>query len=470
MKRLLFIIFLLPFTLYAKNDSKTPVSIDPRVEIISIAFRLAGAKEYSSNINTTYIKDIEGHFEPYRNDTLVRYIKYLRNKTLIGYDAVMTMAISLQGKNGKYYLPTHEKAIDILYDNSGRWNKWNTPEFVRLLNEFYIKSDFESFFRSHKKYYNYLVKRFNQEINLDARWFSDFYGTHTEDKHHIIIAPSCGNSNYGPHTYDKNDTKNTYAVLGVFNFNPDGSPTFIHKREIVIHEINHSYINPLTEITNIASQLNDSGEKIMTVVGEDMKMQAYSNFKTVINESLVRAAVIHYMKDHSLPANEIENEIISQKSLAYYWIDGLDSLYEEYANHRDIYPDMQSFYPHIKNYFEKVAQNIVKMKDDFYSYAPYVESITPLIDSCNDVSPSIKSIEVKTSRPVRKEGGVVWLVVKEGGEDAFSSVLIKNEDTVVFYLNLSPSTDYNFLIRGFIPATEEGYFIKPREIRFKTGK
>ena len=469
MKKLLLVIALLPLLLYG-SQSKVPVKIDPRVELCSIAFRLAGAKEYSSNVNATYIKDIEEHFNAYENDTLIRYVKYLRDRTFIGYDAVMTIAVSLQGKNGKYTLPTHEKAIEILYDNSGRWNKWNAPEFIRLLNEFYEKSDFETFFRSHKKYYDSLVEKFNKEVNLDANWFPDFYGTHTEDKYHVIIAPSCGNSNYGPHTYSENGGKNIYAVLGVFNFEEDGSPTFSYKREIVVHEMNHSYINPLTETTHIADHIKDSGDKIMAVVGEDMKMQAYADFKTVINESLVRAAVIRYMKDHCLPVEDIKTEIISQKNLSYYWIEGLDSLYEEYDNHRDIYPDMQSFYPHIENYFKKVAQDINKMKDDFYANSPYVASVTPLIDGKRDVSPSIKSIEVKVSCPVKKEAGAVWLLVKEGGEDAFSSVTIKNEDTVVFYLNLSPNTKYHFIIRSFVPATDEGYFIKPCEIRFKTGK
>lgn len=468
MKKLLLVIALLPLLLYG-SQSKVPVKIDPRVELCSIAFRLAGAKEYSSNVNVTYIKDIEEHFNAYENDTLIRYVKYLRDRTFIGYDAVMTMAVSLQGKNGKYTLPTHEKAIEILYDNSGRWNKWNAPEFIRLLNEFYEKSDFETFFRSHKKYYDSLVEKFNKEVNLDANWFPDFYGTHTEDKYHVIIAPSCGNSNYGPHTYSENGVKNIYAVLGVFKFEEDGSPTFSYKREIVVHEMNHSYINPLTETTHIADHIKDSGDKIMAVVGEDMKMQAYADFKTVINESLVRAAVIRYMKNKAFPSEDIENEIISQKSLAYYWIEGLDSLYEEYDNHRDIYPDMQSFYPHIKDYFEEVAQNIIQMRDDFYSKAPSVVEVSPYIDQQNKVSPSIEYIDVRLSSPVKKEAGVVWLVVKQGGEDAFASVRLKSDDTVRFNLKLLPDTDYHFHIRGFLPATEDGYFIKPYDLYFSTG-
>ena len=468
MKKLLLAVALFPLLLYG-SQSKISVKIDPRVELMSIAFRLAGATEYSSKDNPAYIKDIEEHFKTYENDTLIRYVKYLRDRTLIGYDAVMTMAISLQGKGGEYTLPSTDKAIGLLYDNTGRWNKWNAPEFIRLFNEFYIKSDFDSFFKSHKKYYNALVHKFNKEINLDSRWFSGFYGIDTGDKFHVIIAPSCGRSNYGPHTYDESGVKNVYAVISVYNFEEDGSPTFLHQGEIVIHEINHSYINPLTELTGIVSQLKYSGGKIMEVVGEDMKMQAYDNFRTVINESLVRAAVIRYMKNKAFPSEDIENEIISQKSLAYYWIEGLDSLYEEYDNHRDKYPDMQSFYPHIKDYFEEVAQNIIQMRDDFYSKAPSVVEVSPYIDQQNKVSPSIEYIDVRLSSPVKKEAGVVWLVVKQGGEDAFASVRLKSNDTVRFNLKLLPDTDYHFHIRGFLPATKDGYFIKPYDLYFSTG-
>ena len=60
--------------------------VDPRVELLGVVFRLAGAPEYSSTYAKQYVEDIEAWFAPYREDTLVRYVKRIRSQYYVGYD------------------------------------------------------------------------------------------------------------------------------------------------------------------------------------------------------------------------------------------------------------------------------------------------------------------------------------------------------------------------------------------------
>lgn len=100
-KKLLGLSILLISILNFSQEKLTP-KVDERVEIVSIVFRLAGAEEYSQNYNKKYTTDINTYFEPYKNSEIIEFIKENRNKNGLGYDAVMSMALHLSFKNGKF--------------------------------------------------------------------------------------------------------------------------------------------------------------------------------------------------------------------------------------------------------------------------------------------------------------------------------------------------------------------------------
>lgn len=57
-----------------------------------------------------------------------------------------------------------------------------------------------------------------------------------------------------------------------------------------------------------------------------MAKQAYGNWKTMINESLVRAAVICYMLDNDYKPEEVKQELSEQIQRNFRWMPELVSL------------------------------------------------------------------------------------------------------------------------------------------------
>lgn len=72
-----------------------PVSVDPRVELISIIFRLAGNPEYNGCEIHSYSQDIKTHFAPFTGHQAVELARELRKNQGVSYDAPMGLAVHL---------------------------------------------------------------------------------------------------------------------------------------------------------------------------------------------------------------------------------------------------------------------------------------------------------------------------------------------------------------------------------------
>lgn len=88
-----------------------------------------------------------------------------------------------------------------------------------------------------------------------------------------------------------------------------------------------------------------------------MAKQAYGNWKTVINESLVRAAVICYMLDKEYKPEEIKNELLEQVQRNFRWMPELVSLLRKYEKKQSRYENFENFYPKIIDFFMDYAKN-----------------------------------------------------------------------------------------------------------------
>ena len=69
--------------------------VDPRVELLSIVFRLAGNSEYQMSPLKSYTEDIDAYFAPYKDHPAVLIAKKLASERDVGFDAVMNLAVHL---------------------------------------------------------------------------------------------------------------------------------------------------------------------------------------------------------------------------------------------------------------------------------------------------------------------------------------------------------------------------------------
>jgi hypothetical protein len=86
-----------------------------------------------------------------------------------------------------------------------------------------------------------------------------------------------------------------------------------------------------------------------------MRRQAYSDWKTMIDESVVQASVIRYLLKYDT-YKVAESQIISEIGNGFYRMQGLVNLLYDYENNRMKYPDLESFMPVIIDFYDKIAR------------------------------------------------------------------------------------------------------------------
>ncbi|TDQ78305.1 DUF4932 domain-containing protein [Sphingobacterium yanglingense] len=322
--------------------------VDRRIELVSIVFRLAECREYSLERFKKYTDEIQNHFGPYKNHELINFVKDIRKTKGIGYDATMAMAIHLDSSLN----PITDFSDSI---PSYRWGQKDANEFVRLLKSFYVDTDFESLFDKQQQLYASARDRFSPIFKkLDFDWFNSFYGKVVEEKFVVVNALGNGGANYAA-TAQTAEGKTTYAIMGAWETDDVGMVCFKMNDyfPILVHELNHPFVNYLLE--NNPEPFRKSGEALYSIVGDKMKKQAYTSWEAMLNEAMVRAAVIKYMQDHHFAKGEIQAEMNTQIDKGFLWIEDLVQELHNYANNRHRYPSLEAYMPNIAKAYDSYA-------------------------------------------------------------------------------------------------------------------
>jgi hypothetical protein len=84
------------------NSNATPgsasslrVTVDPRIELLSLLFKLAGNPEYCQGRVQSYTEDVEKQFAHFSEHAAVELARELRSTRGVSYDACMSMAVHL---------------------------------------------------------------------------------------------------------------------------------------------------------------------------------------------------------------------------------------------------------------------------------------------------------------------------------------------------------------------------------------
>jgi hypothetical protein len=75
------------------------VQVDPRVELVSLIFRLAGNPEYNQGKVESYISDANERFGKFSEHKVVVLARKLRNTRGVSYDACMSLAVLMTDVN-----------------------------------------------------------------------------------------------------------------------------------------------------------------------------------------------------------------------------------------------------------------------------------------------------------------------------------------------------------------------------------
>ena len=347
---------LLCFPFHGRSPENSPdVRVDPRVELMSLIFRLAGNPEYNQNRLPSYIKDVEGRFGRFRNHDAVQMAMQLRRSRGVSFDAVMGMALHVEDVDSMAERVPLEP-IPVSWDS--RWTVEDTRKFQNAVRNFVKDARFSAFFEDHRNLYRTAESRMKKvlEDHRVVEWFDRFFGVRSDVSFTIILGMMNGGACYGPRVVFPDGREELYCVLGVWLVDRRGLPRFDKSvLPTVVHEFCHSYVNPL--VNRHAGELEMAGQRIFATVAEAMKRQAYPGWQTMMYESLVRACVVRY-RLASEGKDAAERQIIQENTNRFYWMRDLSDLLGIYEANRSQSPDLNSFFPKIVEFFDTYATSL----------------------------------------------------------------------------------------------------------------
>jgi hypothetical protein len=456
------------------------VKIDPRVELMSIIFRLAGNPEYQQGRIIPYIQDVDRHFSGFKNHDAIKLASRLRETRGVSFDAVMGLAVHVKDASvleEKVPFDPQPETLD------SRWTPALAREFLSATRRFVADSGFREFLQVHNRLYELASRRLMavMEKHGVVDWLDGFYGARPGSKFEIILGMLNGPGSYGARINPPDEEEVLYCILGVWDTDSRGDPRFTDMvLPTVVHEFCHSYCNPLVD--RHLQELKSSGQEIFKRVDAAMRQMAYSNWMIMMRESLVRASVIRFLHVKFGEARATRG-IQEERQRQFFWVGQLSALLGEYEQNRSVYPTLEEFFPRIIAFFngyvhriDQDAQNREterrKKLEPLKARSPKIVAMMPP-SGAQDVNPNLEAIVITFDRPMKDKQ---WAVMRLDGIFPKINGRIfydKTRTILTIPVELHPDTSYKFGLNaegyyGFV--SQEGNPLYPVEVTLKTGK
>lgn len=461
------ILMAIPVNTPRAADIKLVARVDPRIELLSIVFRLAGNSEYNMDRFPRYTTDIDHHFSKYKDQPAVLMAKTLAEKNGVGYDAVMAMAVYLSAPPALNPLVPFTKDIP-----DPRWGEGNATEFVQKLRDFYRETNFQSFFAAQEPMYNLAETWFQAAVlsELDLSWYKKFYGEAPRGNFNVVLGMNNGGGNYGPRVVFADGREELYAIVGCWSEDASGNPTYNAAQYLpeLIHEFNHSFVNPVLDARE--ADFAGPAEQVYSHVAAQMKEMAYGDPKDMVNESIVRAAVILYFEAHQETAAHIRHRIVREQANGFVWMGKLCALLRDYESNRVRFPTFSSFAPEISRFYHSLAPQITQEIADFNQQCVHVTGLRPFANHSDGVKPGLREIVVSFDKPL--DPGAYSINLGPGGKEHYpitgKPTFLPGNSSIALAVQLKPDWAYSFELTSLGFQSPDGHPLKPYEVDFKT--
>ncbi|MEW6249507.1 MAG: DUF4932 domain-containing protein [Planctomycetota bacterium] len=450
--------------------------VDPRVELLSLVFRLAGNSEYNQpSSNSRYAEEVAEYFEPYKDHAVVRLARKLRQEHGVSYDAVMAMAVHLEARSpdvaetaGRSQLLVRPKMPFAPRPErlDQRWTAADARRFVERVQQFVDEAEFSRFLAEHEKYYAAAAERLTAQLaERDfVGWFDGFFGARRGAKFEVYVGLLNGGGCYGVGVVYPDGREEICPVIGAGEFDAEGLPVFREGVEgTVVHELCHTYTNPFVD--RFADELRPAAERIFKHCEAAMRDQAYGTAKTLMYESLVRASTVRYLHARR-GAAAAKKAVAGEHERGFEWVGELSELLGEYEKDRERYPSFDAFMPRVVKFFEEYAGEY----EERAARAPHVVSMVPA-NGADDVDAALTEIRITFDRPMRDKS---WSVVGGGPHFPETAGEISYDDerkVLTIPVRLKPNWSYEFWLnrrqfKAFRSA--EGVPLEPVPVKFRT--
>lgn len=274
-------------------------------ELANVILYLSDCSSRTSNRPgpDTYIRQVEAYFRPFRDHSLIQLLN-----DMCGKDHAF-----------RTYMAFRENSICYSFDKAGRL-QYNTPyksvryhegiaggvfrQLLYLGQDFADQSDFRSFFAGNREYYQSLLDRQKELLNIRQMWdwlereFPD-----SQDSYRILFSPLIGGSHSTAHFRDGYPLEPTFTECIMFintTLNIDTPGKFAEDLKeplyagIVFTEIDHNFVNPASrEHRKAIAYLMDN----LNTWATEAAMSNYRSASSVFNEYMTHALFCLYLSD-----------------------------------------------------------------------------------------------------------------------------------------------------------------------------
>ena len=371
--------------------------VDEKQELSATVWILAGCEEYDRCVYPPYYRDIQRYFRKFKSHPVMDFIRQMRDAPdsvyVVSYNSVPCAAELLYIEDGHVKVRDDVDIAEYFHTQDPRWTEENFLKYAALLDDFYVKSDYHRFFEKHSKLYAEYADSLQAGMRrlIDPDWFQDVYGKQLPVVA-VCISPAYARNNYGSiDTLTQRllgyDRTGYYPIIGVSSKPKYASNMYINGN-VIIHEISHSFTNPILE--SYENEEQEVGRIICPYMEQELYWAGY-DWQSLYGEFFNSLMTNLYLKDVYPPL--LDRSIRADQNHGFVWMKEAVDFMDRFSENRDKYRTIDDFMPEFVEYMRSVASRM-----DSIARRPTVKEIIPAVGST--VSPDLEEIRVIFSEPV----------------------------------------------------------------------
>ncbi len=298
------------------DRSGLTVAVDARVELFSILCRLAGYREYSRAPRSPYLDAMEAYFAAFRDHPAVQRTAELKASHSISHDAPITLALYLDPGTLQPIRPLAPRPPGL----DPRWEGVAIDAYLEEVRAFAQASGFEAFWAAQQPYVSRVEERYRGFLGAlpIIAWFDGVFGKRAGARYRfapgLIVSPM----SFAARIVHEDGSEDVAQVVFLENPDPEGLPRPTETTlEVTVHEIAHSYVNPALDPR--MSELEAAARPAFARVEAAMARQSYPAYSFMVNESVVRAVTLLFLRERSTTAHATRT-LAAERKRSFLWI------------------------------------------------------------------------------------------------------------------------------------------------------
>lgn len=309
------------------DDARLAVAVDDRVELMSILFRLAGLPRYTE-ATTPYARAVDKHFAAVRDHRAVTFTAQFGANFQFGYEMAPRLGVYLDEK-----LQPRAPLTPLPFELT-RWKSANLEIYLAAVRDFAKEGHLDDFLAGQRKYFQQVEasdRALFDEVPI-VEWYDAAFGRRAKARYHLVPGLLTGPMDYSARAQLASEGEDLYVVAHLDAPDAAGVPK---PRQgalpFVAHELCHAYTNAIVDAA--MDRLEPVAARTLDAAAGKMNAQAYTTHAIVLEESVVRATVVLWVRDRKGKGGDAE--IGEQEQLGFVWTRALADALDAVRNAHD---------------------------------------------------------------------------------------------------------------------------------------